>query len=150
MKVLFFLALIFGLSVAYLQFNPSYKLSIEAKYFYTMGEYDMAYRLADQSLKLSEYNTMAFYVKTRSKLTLEVINFNKEAQEFEDRIRNILKKGSISRYNKLRSKMMSDIIISKYIHLSLPMVEDEEVKNLALKNVKKFKKINSQVKIILK
>ena len=150
MRVLLFLTLILGLSLAYLQYNPSYKLSVEAKYYYTIGEYNMAYNLANESLILREYNTMAFHIKTRSGLTLEVIDFNLESEKFEKRIRNILKKNEISRSDKLRTKMMSDVIISKYYNLSLPMVEDEDIKELALKNLIKFKKINKQVVKALK
>jgi len=145
MKILLFLVTIFGLTIAYLQYNPSYKLSMEAKYYYTIAEYQLAYDLADKSLKLREYNTMAFHIKNRSKLTLEVINFNLESKDFEKKISNIIKKSFIPKSDKLRTKMMSDVIISKYQNLSLSMVEDDEVKNLALKNFIKFKKINSQV-----
>jgi len=145
MKILLFLTTILGLSITYLQYNPSYKLSVEAKYYYTIGKYQKAYNLADESLKLREYNTMAFHIRNRSSLTLEVIDFNKESKDFQDKVIAILKKDAILRTDKLRTKMMSDVIISKYQNLSLSMVDDNEIKDLALQNFKKFQKINQKV-----
>ena len=145
MKLIIAVIIIFGLLVGYLQYNPSYKLSIEAKYYYTIGEYKIAYEIADKSLRLREYNTMAFHIKTRSGATIEVINFNKEAEEFLAKIKIIISKSNIARSDKLRSKMMSDVIISKYYQLKLPLVDDDTIEQTALKFFIKFKKINQQV-----
>jgi len=145
MKLIIVVTIIFGLLVGYLQFNPSYKLSIEAKYYYTIGEYEIAYQIAEKSLRIREYNTMALHIKTRSGATLEVISFNLEAREFLAKIKVIISKTEIGRNDKLRTKMMSDVIISKYYNLKFPMVEDEKIQNLALKFFRKFQKINKQV-----
>ena len=145
MKLILLLTVIFSLLIGYLQYNPSYKLSIEAKYYYTLGEYKIAYQIAEESLRIREYNTMAFHIKTRSGATIEVINFNNEAQEFLANIKEIIAKDKIGRTDKLRTKMMSDVILSKYRNLKLPLVDDEVIKSTALYLFQKFQKIHTQV-----
>jgi tetratricopeptide (TPR) repeat protein len=122
---------------------------MEAKLYYTVGDYEIAYKLADESLKIREYNTMAFHIKTRSGLALEMKRFIEEADGFEVKILEIFKKGKASRQDKLRVKMMSDVILSKYHNLSHRFIEDEELQESAKERFEKFQKINSQVKEVI-
>lgn len=150
MRILILVTALFGGTYLYLYFNPSYKLSMEAKIYYSMGEYEIALQLSEEALKIREYNTMAFYIKTRSELTLQMVEFNREADEFEEKIIEILKNGRPSKENKLRIKMMSDILISKYSNLSFKLIEDDELKEEALKRYKKFEKLNVDIVEALK
>lgn len=145
MKLFAVIIVSFGLLILYFQYNPSYKLSIESKYYYSIEDYKTAYKLADESIRLREYNTMALFVRNKSKSTLDLIDFNEESKDFQKKIIKILKKDDISKADKLRIKMMSDVIISKYKNLSLVLVDNESFKDLAFKNFTKFTKMNKKV-----
>ena len=110
-----------------------------------MGEYQIAFDLSQEALKLREYNTMAFHIKTRSELTLQMVKFIQEADEFQNKIIEIFKKGYPSKENLARIKMMTEIIISKYNNLTIKLIEDEELKHQALKRLKRFKKLNKDI-----
>ena len=145
MKLFISISLLFGGIYLYFYFNPSYKLSTEAKIYYSMGEYQIAFDLSQEALKLREYNTMAFHIKTRSELTLQMVKFIQEADEFQNKIIEIFKKGYPSKENLARIKMMTEIIISKYNNLTIKLIEDEELKHQALTRLKRFKKLNKEI-----
>ena len=149
MKIFFLIALIIGGFFSYLEYNPSYKLSIEARYYYAIGDYELAYDLANQALIIREYNTMAFHIKNRRGLTLEMINFNQEAEDFFKKIKTLVQQKPLKKPNKVRIKMMSEIILSKYETLSFSLVEDDEVKNKAKKYFKEFKTIHDKILTLL-
>jgi len=146
MRVFIGLIVVFGGTSLYFYLNPSYRLSMEAKFYYSMGDYEIALQLSEEALKLREYNTMAFHIKTRSELTLQMVDFIKEADEFKKEIIKIFTQGKPSRKNKLRIKMMSDIVVDKYKNLSLKFIEDEELKKEALLRYQQFKKLNKDIK----
>jgi tetratricopeptide (TPR) repeat protein len=149
MKIFFLIALIIVGFFSYLEYNPSYKLSIEARYYYVIGDYEFAYDLSNQALIIREYNTMAFHIKNRSGLTLKMINFNQEAEEFFNKIKTLIQQKPLKKPNKVRIKMMSEIILSKYENLSFPLVEDDEVKDEAKKYFKEFKIIHNKILTLL-
>jgi HEPN domain-containing protein len=145
MKLIFSILAIFTGAFFYFEFNPSYRLSVEARFYFALSDYEEAYKLADESLKIREYNTMAFHIKTRSQIALNVINFNLEADKFESDIRKIVTERSLTRGDKLKIKMISDIIISKYKNLSLDLVDDIELIEKAKRHFHNFEKINGDV-----
>ncbi|HIC09927.1 MAG TPA: hypothetical protein EYO61_01030 [Campylobacterales bacterium] len=145
MRFLIAILLLSGGAYLYLYFNPSYKLSMEAKIYYSMGEYRIALELANQALELRSYNTMAFHIKTRSEEALKIINYIEEADKYQQEIIEILKERPISKENKYRIKMMSDIVIGNYEALSMTFVEDEKLKEEALKRYQKFQKLNRNI-----
>ncbi len=110
-----------------------------------MGEYRIALELANQALELRSYNTMAFHIKTRSEEALKIINYIEEADKYQQEIIEILKERPISKENKYRIKMMSDIVIGNYEALSMTFVEDEKLKEEALKRYQKFQKLNRNI-----
>jgi hypothetical protein len=145
LKVIFITISFLVGAVLYFEYNPSYKLSMEAKFYFTLSDYERSYQLADEALKIREYNTMAFHIKTRSQFALDVMDFNREAKDFEAKILSIIKSGSISKGDKNRVKMMSDVIISKYNNLSLNLVDDKDLTDEAQKHFSNFEKINREV-----
>jgi len=136
-----------GGAILYLILNPSYQKSVEAKLYYSMGEYQVAYKLADEALKMREYNNMAFSIKTKSRLILEFINYNSESDEFFKKIdRIIYSYNSVPRSEKIRIKMMCEVMIGRYEKLSFSLVDDEEIKERAKYNYTKFDTIYKKVK----
>jgi tetratricopeptide (TPR) repeat protein len=126
--------------IAYFYFNPSYKLSMEAKLLYSMEEYEEAKEAAEKAIELDKYNNMAFFVKNRSTLTLETIEFNREAQKYKEEIVEMLKreKGAFSKADRARAKIMSEIVVAEYEKLSLNLVDNLEVKSEAEEYYKTF------------
>jgi tetratricopeptide (TPR) repeat protein len=147
MKFVHIILVLIVASIVYIYLNPSYKLSMEARFYFSLEDYEEAYHLSDEALRLAEYNNMAFHIKNRSQLALEVVNFNKEADEFEKKVIEIIKhQGDLTKGEKVRLKMMSDIVISKYEKLSLNLVDSETLKERAKIYYERFKKLNEQAK----
>jgi hypothetical protein len=133
--------------VLYFTFNISYQKSIEAKFYFSIGEYTTAYILADEALKIREYNNMAFSIKTKSSLVIEFINFNQESKEFFIKIDKIIYSYNVvPRPEKIRIKMICEIMLEKYKKLSFSLVEDEDIKEKAKYNFTKFDTIYKKVK----
>ncbi len=141
--LLFFLTIIAVL--IYLEFNESYKLSIESKLFYALGDYNTSYELSDQALRLQEYNTMALHIKNRSKASIEIVEFLKESEEFEIEIKNTLAKTNLTKGEMSKIKMMTDVIINRYLNLNKVFIEDDNLLNSAKTQYLKFQKLNHEI-----
>ena len=57
----------------YFYINPSYKKSVQAKYYYEIGDYPEAYSLAKESFGLDLYNRMAATVMAGSITSLKIL-----------------------------------------------------------------------------
>ncbi|NPA73771.1 MAG: hypothetical protein GXO12_03595 [Epsilonproteobacteria bacterium] len=76
-----FLVLPIILFVAYLLlFDSSYKKALEARFYYTMGEYQKAYTLAREVYLKNSYNTMALTIMTQSEIALSYKKYIQEAK----------------------------------------------------------------------
>jgi tetratricopeptide (TPR) repeat protein len=129
----------------YFFFNPSYKLSTEARFFYSIADYEEAHRLASEALKIDNYNSMAIHIKSRSGKTLEISKFNRESKEASEKVMEIIRnKGVLLKADKVRIKMMSEIIIGNYEKLHLKVVDDEVLKTEARKHYERFLKLKKE------
>jgi len=103
-----------ALMLFYFYTSSSYKTSIEAKLYYTLGDYEESYRLATTAYKDDKYNRMALTVMQQSKFSLNFIAYIKEAQEYLDKINKIAEQKNINIKDKLKVKMMCSYMIEKY------------------------------------
>jgi len=108
------LVIVFISTVAYYSFNTSYRLSLESKYYFEVGEFDKAYNLAKKAYILDPYNKMAFTVKTQAKIAQQWQHFINDANNFFKDIEIISDKKNITDKDKLRIKIMLEILLSEY------------------------------------
>lgn len=72
-KWLWGLFLIFGVMIAGMIFNPSYQKSLEARFYYTIGDYNKAYNLAKEAFEQDLYNRMASAVMIQPQTALKTV-----------------------------------------------------------------------------
>jgi len=139
-KIIFFFILILGIFIYYF-LNDSYRYSLEAKAYYSMGEYDKAYELSKKAYKINRYNTMAFTVLTQSKIALIWVKYIKESDEYFMQINSISNKEIITLSDKIRIKMMLQIIIGQYKNLPHSKLLNKDLENKAKQIYTKAKEL---------
>jgi len=110
-----------------------------------MGNYQKAYELAKKAYTLNPYNKMAFSIKTQAQIAKEWQNFINNANDYFKRIEKIANKDIITKKDKLRVKLMLEILIGEYKTLKqsylLPKSLKEEAKEKYLKAKKLYEKL---------
>jgi len=139
-------ALIFLLvMVIYFFLHPSYEKSLEAKYYYEMGEYEKAYNVANEAFSLDIYNRMASTVMAQSKTAMKYEKYIKEAKKYLQEINAIASKQSISDADRAKIKMMSQIMLDSYVKLAPSVITDKALVSEAKKYHDTFEKLLEKV-----
>ena len=129
----------------YFLINPSYEKSIEAKYYYEVGEYDRAYTLANIAFSLDVYNRMASTVMAQSKTSLKYVKYIKQAKIFLVQINTLAEHESLSDGDRAKIKMMSEIMVDSFVKLAPSIITDKELVARAVKYHNDFKKLLEKV-----
>jgi len=137
-----FLLLIMGV---YFLVNPSYQKSIQAKYYYEMGDYNEAYTLANEAFSLDVYNRMASTVMAQSKTSLRYVKYIDMAKEYMNKINEIAKHESITDADKAKIRVMSAIVIDSYVRLAPSVITDTELVKEAATYHKNFEQLLEKV-----
>lgn len=137
-----FLLLIMG---GYFLVNPSYQKSIQAKYYYEIGDYKEAYTLANEAFSLDVYNRMASTVMAQSKTSLRYVKYIDMAKGYMVKINEIAKHESITDADKAKIKIMSEIVIDSYIKLAPSVITDTELVKEAASYNKNFEQLLEKV-----
>jgi hypothetical protein len=111
----------------YFLFNPSYQISLQAKYYYEMGEYDDAYVNAKEAFGLNSYNRMAATVMAQSLISLKYVNYINESKKYMIEINKIVDKEKIEDGDKAKIRLICEIMKSAYVKLAPSVVTDEEL-----------------------
>ena len=119
--------------------NPSYQKAFEAKWYYFMGDYDEALRLAKEAYALDRYNRMALTVMTQTEVAERYLDYIREGTEFLRQIEAIADHPPISKADKIRIKMMCEVMIDRYETLTATPLTDEELIERATNLYRKFK-----------
>ena len=131
--------------VIYFSFNKSYILSLEAKYYFEIEEFDKAYKKAKEAYILDPYNKMAFSIYTQSQIAKEWQNFINDAKEYFKKIREITNKQNITKKDKLKIKIMLEILIDQYKSLKKSLLINKSLKQKAKKEYLKIRRIYEEV-----
>ena len=131
--------------VTYFSFNKSYILSLEARYYFEIEEFDKAYKKAKEAYILDPYNRMAFSIYTQSQIAKEWQNFINDAKKYFKKIEEIANKENITKKDKLKIKMMLEILIDEYNNLKPSFLISKNLKAKAKKEYLKAKKIYEEV-----
>ena len=89
-------------------------MSAEAKYYFEIGEYSKAYKLAKEAYILNPYNRMAFTIKTQSQIAKGWKQFIEDANNYFKEIEKIANKKNITQKDRLRIKIMLEILLDEY------------------------------------
>lgn len=133
------------LMAIYFLVNPSYEKSLEAKYYYEMGEYKEAYTLANEAFSLDVYNRMASTIMAQSKTSLKYVAYINQAKDFFKQIHEMANADSISDANRARIRVMSEIVTESYVKLAPSIVTDKELVKKAKKHHDDFEKLLEKV-----
>ena len=141
-----FIALIFILTMGiYFLVNPSYTKSIEAKYYYEMGEYKEAYSLASEAFGLDVYNRMAATIMAQSKTSIKYVKYITQAKEYLIEIQEIAQEEIISDAQRAKIKLMSEIVVGSYVKLAPSVITNKELVKEAAKYHNEFENLLEKV-----
>jgi len=125
--------------------NKSYRLSLEARYYFENGEFNKAYDKAKEAYILDPYNRMAFTVYTQSEIAKEWENFLIDAREYFKQIKAMADKPNLSDKERKRIKMMLEILMDEYKNLKPSLLISDELKKRAKTEYEKAKGIYEKV-----
>lgn len=124
--------------------DNSYKLALEAKFYYESKEYEKAINLSQKALDLDTYNKMAATTLNQSKAAMKFNSYIKNGKEYLERIKKMSQNG-VSKADKERIKMMCDVMIEDFESLKNSALLDEELKSEALKMKEAFAKLKNKL-----
>jgi tetratricopeptide (TPR) repeat protein len=125
--------------------NDSYRLSLEARYYFESGEYDKAYEKAKKAYILDPYNRMAFTVYTQSQIAKEWVNFLNDSEKYFKEINAIANKPNITDKERQKVKIMLEILLDEYKNLKPSLLISDTLKDKAKKEYEKAKDIYEKV-----
>jgi tetratricopeptide (TPR) repeat protein len=129
----------------YFLINPSYEKSIEAKYYYEIGEYEEAYSLANEAFSLDIYNRMAATIMAQSKTSLKYVKYINQAKSYLTEINEMASHKSLSDADRAKMKMMSEIMVDSYVKLAPSIITDKVLVQEAKKYHDDFEKLLEKV-----
>ena len=136
-----FIVALFGI---FFYSNNSYKLALEAKFYYESKEYEKAINLSQKALDLDAYNKMAATTLNQSKAAMKFNSYIKNGKEYLERIKKMSQNG-VSKTDNERIKMMCDVMIEDFESLRNSALLDDELKSEALKMKETFAKLKNEL-----
>ena len=137
-SVLFFVVMMI---IFFFMFTDSYKLSLEAKLKYISGEYVEANTLAKEAFELDPYNRMAISILAQSQISIQMADYVKDAREYLHKIELLSEKGDFSHRDKIKIKMMCEVMIGRYKKLNPTVMTDKALYAECTKNYQHFEKL---------
>ena len=144
-KISIFIAIfIVALFELFFYSDNSYKLALEAKFYYESREYEKALNLSQKALDLDAYNKMAAATLNQSKAAMKFSSYIKNGKEYLDRIKKMSQNG-VSKTDNERIKMMCDVMIEDFESLRNSALLDDGLKSEALKMKEAFVKLKNEL-----
>ncbi len=132
-----FVIVLFGGSLYYFTFNSSYQNSIQARVYYFLGNYESAYELAKVAYEEDSYNKMANTVMTQSAIAKEYEAYIEQGNDYFEKIDEISSKIDYTESDKVRVKMMCEVMIESYENLVPSTMTEESLQKASKKMQKK-------------
>jgi len=129
----------------YFLVNPSYQRSIEAKYYYEVGDYKRAHSLAQEAFSMDVYNRMAATIMAQSTTSLKYVAYIKQAKTYLSQINDIATHESISNADRARMKLMSEIMVDSYVKLAPSIITNRDLVDDAARYHDDFEKLLEKV-----
>jgi len=145
-KLLFTLAFVpIAVMIVYFIVNPSYEKSLEAKYYYETGAYKKAYALASKAFDADPYNRMASTIMAQSKISMKYQEYIDQAAAYMQVINTMIEQESLDDSDRIKIKMMSEIMVDSYKKLASSVVTNEALVEKAQHYYENFKQILEKV-----
>ena len=146
-KILFnsVLVLVLMMTIFFFGFSDSYKLSLQAKVKYMSGEYAEARVMAKEAFDLDPYNRMAISILAQSKISAQMADYVKDGKQYLEKIEKITKKSDFTYKDKIKIKMMCEVMVGRYVKLSPTVLTDKDLYNACTKTYQNFKKIHEEL-----
>jgi tetratricopeptide (TPR) repeat protein len=146
-KILFPLIAFALIVVMFLYFliNPSYEKSLEAKYYFEIGNYEKAYTLANEAFSMDIYNRMASTIMAQSKTSLKYQKYINNAKKYLREINEIASQDTISDADRAKIKMMSEIMVDSYTKLAPSVITNKALVEEAANYYKNFEQLLEKV-----
>ncbi|WP_297442427.1 hypothetical protein [Sulfurimonas sp.] len=138
------LGLLFTMLV-YFVMHPSYQKSLQAKYYYEVGDYKQAYSLANEAFSMDVYNRMASTVMAQSKTSMKYQEYIDQAKSYLKEINEMAAKETLSDADRARIKMMSEIVVDSFTKLAPSVITDKDLVDEARKYHDNFEKLLEKV-----
>ncbi len=129
----------------FFMFDNSYKESLKARFYYTVGEYDKAYSLSKKVYLKNSYNTMALTIMTQSKIALSYEKYIKNAKKYLKEIQMISSSNKISQKDLIKIKLICEVAMGEYKSLKSSVLNNDTLCDKATKLYKKFEKIYNEL-----
>ena len=129
----------------YFVINPSYQRSIEAKYYYEMGDYREAYTLANEAFSMDVYNRMASTIMAQSKTSLKYVKYIDQAKAYMIEINGMAEQENITAGQRAKIRMMSEIMVDSYVKLAPSVITDSDLVKEAAMYHSNFEKLLEKV-----
>lgn len=129
----------------YFFFHPSYEKSIEAKYYYEIGDYKEALVLAKESFNIDKYNRMSSTIMAQSLIALKYVDYIEDAKKYLEQINTIAIHEYISDADKAKIRLMCEIMLGSYKKLAPSVITDKDLVRDAAKFHKKFESLLEKV-----
>ena len=136
-----FIITLFGL---FFYSDNSYKLALEAKFYYENKEYKKALNLSQKALDIDIYNKMAATTLNQSKAAIKFNSYIKNGKEYLERIKKMSQSG-VSKADSERIKMMCDVMIEDFESLRNSALLDNALKDEALSTKEVFVKLKNEL-----
>jgi len=137
--------LILALMALFALTNPSYEKAFKAKYYYYSKEYEEALNLAKEAFELDPYNRVALTIIKQTEIAQKFVDYIKEGEAYLEQIETIARKLPIKKSDKIRIKMMCEIMIDKYSFLPSSKLIESDLINRAKEVYEKFNTLYTSV-----
>jgi tetratricopeptide (TPR) repeat protein len=139
------LVLVALLVIFFFSFTESYKLSLEAKVKYGVGDYKEARRLAKEAFDLDPYNKMAVSILAQSKISTVLKDYLDDSKKYLKEIDRLTKKSDFSDASKIKIKMMCEVMIGRYKKLNPTIMTDKDLYEECTTYYNKYQKIYKEL-----
>jgi tetratricopeptide (TPR) repeat protein len=133
------------MAIFFFGFTDSYKRSVEAKMKYMVGEYDEARVLAKEAFDLDPYNRMAISILSQSKISVNMADYLQDAKKYLEKIEKLTQKSDFSRRDKIKIKMMTEVMLGRYQKLNPTVMTDKALFEACRKYYQRFEKIHEEL-----
>lgn len=132
-------------TVAYFFLNPSYERSLEARFYYTIGNYKKAQTLATEAFDMNKYNKMAFTIMTQAQTAMKFVNYIDESKKYMAQIAQIASSNGVSDAQRAKVKMICEIMIESYVKVTATVLTDKALIKEAQEYRDKFQKLHDEI-----
>ena len=139
------LSVFFVIVMAVVLLNPSYEKSIEAKYYYSVGDYQEAYTLSKEAFGLDPYNRMASTIMTQAQTALVFVDYIEQAKTYMNEIQAMADQKEISAAHRAKIKMMCEIMMDSYVKMSATVLTDKTLIEEASHYYQEFVKLHDKI-----